>query len=213
VRFVPALDRLRDEILSGRLGPGERLVELHLSERLAVSRAAIRSALQTLESEGLVVRLSNRGATVRRVSVAEAIEITEARAALETLIARQAAARATPADAQELRSVVAAMRKAVAGADLSGYSELNGRFHACVRRIAKHDVADELVRNLRHRAASHAFRLALIPGRPAQSLGQHEAISDAIARADPEAAGAAMADHLASVIDALRHWDDLDVAL
>ncbi len=72
--------------------PGEHLVELNLCDRYGCGRAAVRAALLQLESEGIVARQANRGALVRRVTVAEAIEITEARAALEALAAARAAA-------------------------------------------------------------------------------------------------------------------------
>ena len=80
---------------SGTFPPGERLIELQLTERYGVGRAAIRAALVELDAEGLVQREANRGAAVRRISVAEAIEITQARAVLEGLIARLAAERAS----------------------------------------------------------------------------------------------------------------------
>src|SRR4029453_9984594 len=100
---APVADRLRDDILRGALPPGERLIELQLTERYGVGRAAIRAALAELDSEGLVRREANRGATVRRISVADAIEITQARAALEGLVARLAAERASAAETAELR--------------------------------------------------------------------------------------------------------------
>ena len=93
---------------------GERLIEAQLCERYSCGRAVARAALVQLESEGLVVRQPNRGATVRRISVAEAIEITEARAALEGLIAARAARHATAGECAELRQVIADMRIAVA---------------------------------------------------------------------------------------------------
>ena len=71
-------NQLRDEILEGVFPPGERLVELNLSKRYGVGRASIRAALVELDSEGLVDREANRGATVRRISLEEAIhQITE----------------------------------------------------------------------------------------------------------------------------------------
>ena len=117
-------DDLRSDILAGVFPPGDRLVELHLSERYSVGRASVRSALVELTTEGLVERAANRGATVRRITVAEAIQITEARAALESLIARHAARHATSADCVQLESIITRMRRAVAADDASTYSRL-----------------------------------------------------------------------------------------
>src|SRR5262245_53862356 len=206
----PVTDRLRDDILAGTFPPGERLIELQLTERYGVARAAIRAALVELDSEGLVQREANRGATVRRISVAEAVEITQARAALEGLIARLAAERASEAERAALRALLADMTEAVAEGDSLGYSKLNRRLHGSLCTIARHRVADDLVANLRNRAAPHQFRPALVPGRASQSVAEHRAIVDAVASGDGPAAEAAMRTHLASVIDVLRHWEAFD---
>jgi DNA-binding GntR family transcriptional regulator len=207
---APVTDRLRDDILQGVFPPGERLIELQLTERYGVGRAAIRAALVELDAEGLVQREANRGATVRRISVAEAVEITEARAALEGLIARLAAERATDAEHDALRALLAEMTDAVERDDKLAYSKLNRELHGSLCSIARHRVADDLVANLRNRAAHHQFRLALVPGRAAESLAQHGAIVEAVTSADGPAAEAAMRTHLTSVIDVLRHWEAFD---
>jgi DNA-binding GntR family transcriptional regulator len=203
-------DRLRDDILQGVFPPGERLIELQLSERYDVGRAAIRSALVELDAQGLVRRETNRGATVRRISVAEAVEITEARAALESLVARRAAERATEADREELEGLIDQMTVAVAADDKRGYSSLNRQLHAALPRIARHRVADDLIDNLRNRAVHHQFQLSVMPGRAAESLAQHSAIVTAVVAGDGWAAETAMRAHLESVIDALRQWEHLD---
>ncbi|HYZ97609.1 MAG TPA: GntR family transcriptional regulator [Acidimicrobiales bacterium] len=203
-------DQLRDDILEGAFPPGERLIELQLAERYGVGRAAIRAALVELDAEGLVRREANRGATVRRISVTEAVEITQARAALEGLIAGLAAERATDGERDELCALLAEMTDAVEHEDKLAYSKLNRALHGTLCRIARHRVADDLVANLRNRAAHHQFRLALVPGRAAESLAQHRAIVEAVTAGDGPAAEAAMRDHLASVIDVLRHWEAFD---
>ena len=209
----PVADQLRADILSGTLPPGERLVEIGLSERYDVGRAAIRAALVELQGEGLVEREANRGATVRRVSLVEAIEITEARGVLEGLVARLAAERATDDERAELVSIVAEMDAAVTAGDPTGYSELNRIFHRRLREVSRHQVATVLVDNLRNRAVHHQFRLAVVTGRAEESLEQHRAVAQAVAAGDPDAAEAAMRDHLDSVAGVLRHWNELGVTV
>lgn len=201
-------DELRADILGGVFMPGERLIELQLSERYDCGRAAVREALVQLESEGLVERQANRGAIVRRVSINEAIEITEARSALESLITARAARKATDADKVQLKEIIAEMRSAVANDDAARYSDLNLRLHQKLRTMSQHVVANEMVENLRNRAVQNQYRLALMPGRQAVSLEQHAAIVDAVVGADEEAAAAAMTAHLSSVIDVLGQWGD-----
>lgn len=199
-------DALRNDILNGEFPPGERLIELQLAERYRVGRAAIRSAIVELSAEGLVAHETNRGATVRRISLTEAIEIAEARGALESLLARRAAERATDAEREELAGIVTEMRAAVAGNRQTVYSELNRVLHRRIREISRHETAAELVGILRNRGAHHQFRLATMPGRASDSLPQHAAIVDAIIRGDGDAAAEAMHGHLLSVQDVLRSW-------
>lgn len=207
-RPIDVASQLRADILAGEFAPGERLVEMQLCERYQVGRAAIRLALVELDAEGLVDREANRGASVRRISVREAVQITEARAALESLIAAAAAREATDEERAELLDIEVQMRDAVGRGAHLDYSDLNALLHRRVREISRHEVAGDLVAMLRNRSARHQYRLALMPGRPAESLEQHAAIIRAVVRADEAGAAAAMNAHLLSVIDVLRHWGD-----
>lgn len=199
---------LRRDILAGQFVPGDRLVELTLTERYHCGRAAVRSALVELSAEGLVDREANRGATVRSISGAEAIQITEARAALESLIAAKAARNATSQQRSELQTIIGEMRDAVDRHDPDRYSDLNRLLHSHLRSISRHNVAAHLVENLRNRAAHMQTQIAHMPGRPAESLAQHEAIVEAIVAGDEEAAAEAMEQHLRSVMDVLVGRED-----
>lgn len=202
-------DELRSDIVAGVFPAGDRLIESQLCERYSCGRAVTRAALVQLESEALVERQPNRGATVRRISVGEAIEITEARAALERLIAGRAARHATAVDREELLGIVADMRAAVTGNDAARYSELNRTLHGRLREISRHETAADLVHNLRNRAVSHQYRLSMMPGRSVESLEQHAAIVDAVVAGDESAAADAMDAHLGSVLDVLSRWGDV----
>lgn len=195
---------LRAAILAGDLVPGQRLVEAELSESLGASRGAVRSALIDLSHQGLVERIANRGARVRVVSVAEALQITEVRMAVEALCGARAAENITDAQAEELRALGQEMTTAVEQGDVVGYSRLNQQLHDRVIELAAQPVAAEVLSRLRARNVRHQFRLAFRAGRPQVSLPQHLAIIDAVCDRDPAAAEAAMRDHLASVMEALR---------
>lgn len=201
-------EQLRGDLLSGEFPPGTRLVEKQLTDRYGVGRAAIRSAIVELSTEGLVEHEVNRGATVRRIPVDVAIEIAEARAVLEGLLSRRAAEHATEEERRELEQVISDMESAVAMGDQTAYSELNRLLHRRIREISRHSIAGELVANLRHRGAHQEFQLSMQPGRSTVSLPQHRAIVDAIVRGDPDAAEQAMFAHLQSVRDALRAWTE-----
>jgi DNA-binding GntR family transcriptional regulator len=197
-------ERLRTAILAGEFAPRQRLIEIDLCERFGTSRFILRAALQELAAQGLVEFQRNRGARVRDVSLAEAIEITEVRILLEGLLAGRAAERVTKADIAMLRKLVKDMRAAVGKSELLAYSDLNGQLHGAIRDIAARETASRLLRQLRDQTVRHQFSLSLVPGRPLVSLPQHEAVVAAISARDPQEAERAMRDHLQSVIEALR---------
>lgn len=201
-------DRLRAAIVGGQLLPNERLVEADLTRRLGVGRSAVRTALARLEHEGLVEIEPHRGARVRVVPVAEAVEIVEARAVLEGLAARHAAIRAAAPDVADLRAVLAEMRRLLDAGDLLAVSERNAILHGRVLAIGGHATANRLIAGLCSQLVRFEYRTILLPGRAERSLGEHSAIVEAIAAGDPVAAEAAMRGHLAQVSAALRTMED-----
>lgn len=194
-----AYEALREQLTQGQLLPGQRLVEADLVAELGVSRAVVRAVLSRLAHEGLLEKEPNRGARVRRVSEAEAVEITEARAVLEALAARYAAERATEDDVAAMRALLTEMKALLQAGDLLAYSDCNSRLHQRVVTASGHRTAQQLITNLRAQMVRFQYRTILVPGRAAQSFSEHTALIDAIAQHDPEAAEAAMRTHLAHV--------------
>ena len=198
-----AENALRAAIADGDLLPGARLVEADLVAMLGVSRGNVRLAIDALDAEGLVERIPNRGARVRVISTDEAVAITEARMALEALIARKAAERVTSAQADSLRSHLATLRGALEAGDLLKYSTLIQRLHEMVRDVAAQPVAGGLIDRLQAQLVRHQFQLSLRPGRPQVSLVELSDLVDAIVDRDPDRAEAAAVTHFRSVIAAL----------
>jgi DNA-binding GntR family transcriptional regulator len=207
-----ARDALRKAILAGEFLPGERLVEATLCERFGASRFTVRTALQDLAAEGLVEVRRNKGAHVRKVSLEEAIEISEVRMVVEALVAGRAAALATEEQCSELDEIGLLMGRAVAAGEFRRYSDLNRRLHAYIRQIAAHRTADTIIETMRGQLVRHQFALSLLPGRPAVSLPQHQRIIAAIRAKDSDGAEQAMREHIASVIEALRGLDGMGLA-
>jgi len=122
-------DALEEEIIFGRLKPGERLREEALLERFGHSRHFVRAAFAKLEKMGIVVRTRNVGATVRAFTVAEVEEVYEVR----EIIQRQAALRvrlpAAPEDVARIQAIQADYVRCVEAGDLRGIHASNDRFH------------------------------------------------------------------------------------
>jgi DNA-binding GntR family transcriptional regulator len=191
--------RLHAEIVAGELSPGERLVEEELALRLGHSRGAVRGALLRLAHEGLVLRERNRGARVRRFTPDEAIEILEARAALESLAAGYAALRRTDAEARELAELTEDMRRLHADGALLAMSERNAALHRRILEISGHQVALDICARLHSQVVRFQFRTVLAPGRAAQSLAEHGRVVAAIVAGDRAGAEQAMREHLLQV--------------
>jgi DNA-binding GntR family transcriptional regulator len=197
---------LHDAIVSGELSPGERLVEEELAERLGYSRGAVRAAILRLSHEGLAVRERNRGARVRRFTVDEAVEILEARAALESLAAGYTALRHTKADARELQTIVKDMKRLHRKGELLAISELNAVLHRRILEISGHEVARDICSRLHSQVVRFQFRTVLAPGRSQKSLAEHEKIVLAIASGNRAAAEKAMREHLTNVASTLANF-------
>lgn len=202
-------DRLRAAIVEGRLLPNQRLIEADLTRQLGVGRSAIRVALARLDHEGLVELEPHRGARVRLVSLPEAVEIVEARAVLEGLAVRRAAALADASDIEQLRAILAEMARRHDAGDLLAVSEHNGALHRRLLAVGRHATAERLIAGLRSQLVRFQYRTVLLPGRARQSLAEHTAIVDAVAAGDPAAAEAAMRTHLFAVADALRATEEI----
>ena len=197
-------EAVRSALREGDLVPGQRLVEYDLAESFGTTRSAVREALQDLSAAGLVEIVPRRGARIRSVSVEEAIQITECRSALEQLCAAKAAERVDDEQRAALRSIGERMQEAVAQNAVHDYSALNRQLHELLVEVSGQVVARQQLEMLNGPMVRYQFRLALRPGRPAESLRQHLDIIEAVVSGDPRAAERAVAAHLDNVIEQLR---------
>jgi DNA-binding GntR family transcriptional regulator len=196
--------KLREAIVGGRLQPNQRLVETDLSDELGVGRSAIRTALARLDQEGLVEHERNRGARVRLVEEDEAVEILEARSALEGLAARHAALARSKEDVAALREILARMQELLGTGDLLAASDRNALLHRRIVAASGHATAARLISGLNSQLVRFQYRTIMLPGRRDRSYAEHEAIVEAIVARDADAAETAMRRHLSHVAEALR---------
>lgn len=197
-------DALRDAIVRGDIAPNTRLVESDLSSTFEMSRGAVRNALIRLEQEGLVIRERHRGARVRQVSDAEAVEILQARAVLEGLAVRQTAERIDADGVARVKACLARHRELLEQGDLLGASDANAELHATLLELSGNGTARRLIRTLNAQTVRYQYRTILIPGRPARSLAEHTAIVEAVVEGRPDDAESAMRHHLLSVAQAVQ---------
>lgn len=200
------LAQIRRDLSEGVYSPRERLVEADLVARYGTTRAAAREALIQLTSEGLVERTPNRGARVRGMDTEEAIQIAEVRRLLESLCARRAAERATPAELKQFEPIAKALKESAELDHVNDYLLINARFHAAIYAMADHATARQILENFQHRPIDRFFPQPFRPTPPAASVSEHERIAAAIIAGDADAAESAMYDHLTSLIDSLQRY-------
>jgi DNA-binding GntR family transcriptional regulator len=202
-RFERAYRTLKDAIIQGVYQPNQRLTEMELSQALGVSRPTARQALVRLEQDGLVVIQPNRGASVRSITVPEALGTLRIREALDGLAASLAAESATPEELAELTAIVEEMGRLVDVNELPGYSALNGRLHALIVRAARDETLERMLGSLNYALIRYQYRTVLVPGRQDQSLREHQEIVRALVARDPVAAERAMRTHVSHVRETL----------
>ncbi len=117
----------REEIISGRLGPGEPIVEGRWAARLKVAQASIREALNKLALEGFIQRGTNRSVTVTELGDEDVVHTLEVRAALESLAARLVAEKKP--DLSEMEQTIADMRSASACKNMRAFYDRDIQFH------------------------------------------------------------------------------------
>ncbi len=171
-----------------------RLDERQLSRDLGVSRTPIREALSVLEQEGFVRTLPRRGVVVLRKTKREVVEMITVWAALESMAARLAAPRITPAEVAALRALVEAFDDDPTG-HISEYSHANMEFHKAIIRMGGVGLMSSLTENLFvHMRAVRAVTMTQ-DNRAQRSIVDHREIIAALAAHDADRAERLVRDH------------------
>ena len=124
-----ALESLREDIVTGRLRPNERLVESAIARKMKVSRTPVREALKQLELQGYLSRLSGGGLIVTDHSPSQIRNLYEVREALETMALKLACQRATEEQINRAAELHERMFEVVRNQDVNQFIELNSAFH------------------------------------------------------------------------------------
>ena len=188
---------LERRIISGEIAAGSKLNEVDVATALGVSRGPVREAFAALGQAGLVRVEKNRGVFVRQVSLDEANEFYEVRAALEGLIGRLAARRISLDEIEQLRALVRRMHQVQRGRRAEDYFALNVEFHDRLARAARNNA---LLANYRgvvnqldlYRRATISRSVENIP----LSTQEHESIVEAVAARDEPRAQALLTEHV-----------------
>jgi DNA-binding GntR family transcriptional regulator len=189
-------DRLREDILAGRLEPGTELSEVALAREFGTSRGPLREALGRLASEGLVTVTPRRGAVVTQLTRQEFIDAYQVREALETLAIRLAVPLMSDAEIAHLRELCELMARAARDNEVRVFFDTNNSFHEALVRASRNQKLHEVHRMLVGQMVPYLPRSLELRGNLGQSVAEHQAIVAAIEARDGERAAELLAEHI-----------------
>lgn len=198
--FLPLRDvvfnTLRQAILTGELKPGERLMEIHLANRLGVSRTPIREAIRKLELEGLVTMIPRRGAEVSQITEKSMNDVLEVRRALDTLCVELACDRITDEGVENLHKACGGFEQAVKTKDIRKIAQADVALHDIIVQATGNQRLIQLVNNLSEQMYRYRFEYIKDFTQHERLIEEHRAIYESIRNKDKEAASAASRVHI-----------------
>jgi len=188
---------IRGLIITGQMQPDQLYSVPRLAIDLGVSATPVREALLDLAREGLLEPVRNRGFRVVSLSPGELNDIFAIRVLLEVpVVAEIARARLTPAQAEQLRELAEATKRAADDGNLIEFLETDRQFHiGLIATLGNKPLAD-LVETLRDRVRLHGFKNGSTREHIAQSASEHFQLLDALSKQDEAGAVAVMRRHL-----------------
>ena len=189
-----AYNEIKFRIITCRYRPGEVLSEALISLELKIGRTPIHQAIHRLVMDGLVSIMPRKGVMVRAVSIDEVMEITGLSSVAGQ--AMLAANRADDIELQKLQDIVETSEKITEKRDVEQMMLLDREFHDTLARAAKNAVLADVLRNLHERSLRFWFISLRDPDHHRNVLEQHRAIVKALQSRQPDAAEAAMRDHI-----------------
>ena len=190
--FLPLRDvvfnTLRQAILTGELKPGERLMEIHLANRLGVSRTPIREAIRKLELEGLVTMIPRRGAEVAQITEKSMKDVLEVRRTLDALSAELACERISKEEEDALLKACQDFEEAVKTKDAIIIAKADVALHDIIAAATGNQRLIQLINNLAEQMYRYRFEYIKDTSQHEQIIKEHRIIYESIVNKDKEAA-------------------------
>ncbi|MBQ8527512.1 MAG: GntR family transcriptional regulator [Lachnospiraceae bacterium] len=187
---------LRQGILTGELKPGERLMEIHLADRLGVSRTPIREAIRKLELEGLVTMIPRRGAEVAQISAKNLKDVLEVRQALDALGAELACERITEEGLNELKEACDYFAKMTTTKDATVITKADVALHDVIIRATGNERLQQMISNLSEQMYRYRFEYIKDSSYHTLLIEEHRRIYESIAARDKEQAVKEIQQHI-----------------
>lgn len=187
---------LRQEILTGKLKPGERLMEIQLANKLGVSRTPIREAIRKLELDGLVIMIPRRGAEVAQITLKDLKDVMEVRCALDVLAIELACERMERDERNKLYQACENFREAVKTKDTRKLAEADVAFHDAIVLSTGNTRLIQLVSNLSEQMYRYRFEYLKDATSHEMLQQEHMEMYQSILKKDKAAAASVVRKHI-----------------
>lgn len=187
---------LRQAILTGELKPGERLMEIHLAQKLGVSRTPIREAIHKLELEGLVTMAPRRSAEVAQITEKSMNDVLEVRRAMDVLCVELACERITEEALEELKVACENFEQMVKSRDVKKIARADVELHDIILQATGNNRLIQLVNNLSEQMYRYRYECIKDFSLHERLVDEHRIIYESLVRKDKETASKAARTHI-----------------
>ena len=177
---------IKEQIVTRRLYPGNRIIEEDVAQILGVSRTPIRTALSRLAHDGLVEQIPNRGSYVTKPTEEDFRSVFEARKLLETEAFRKALHAHTEGTVELLKENLKRQEALEKRFDLNEYVYLNRTFHLLLTRDAGNPYYEKYLEELYNRISTYLLFWDTSADN-SRSLHSHRSMFEAFCAGDEEA--------------------------
>jgi len=201
-----AYQKCQELIGSGELSPGNLYSESAMSKQLGISRTPLRTALQQLEREGLIIRLPQRGFYVYQFEEKDIEELFAIRKAIEGYAVEHIARKKQEIDLGEAKKHLAAQEKARKSDDYSLFIREDRKFHENLVKALNNKRLVAIYSDMRQSIELLGLKRFKMNSQRNQSITEHNAIIKAIENGDPLAAREAVYNHLDMAMIPLKQY-------
>ncbi len=195
---------LRDAILKGELKPGERLMEMHLADKLGVSRTPIREAIRMLEKEGLAITIPRKGAQVAGMTEKDLEDVLEIRDALDELAVTKACEKINDESLQRLTGAMKDFEDAVKSKDVREIVRTDEAFHDVIYDMTENPKLTNIISNVREQMYRYRYEYVKDNANYQTLLDEHTKIIDGLKNRDKEYVKNIMHTHLNNQVEGVR---------
>lgn len=139
---------IKENIISGKLKPGEWLQESRLAESLNVSRSPVREALKQLVGEGLLENIPNKGVFVKTLNIKDIYNVFEFREVLEKYAIKKSIELFTDEYEKKLDKIFINLKDTFEKGDLNEYTKIDTKLHYFLFEMCDNEIINDVVNNV-----------------------------------------------------------------